>query len=153
MKYTRKKVKKLKKNKWKYTYVYIARHMRRLWPVAKHTSPLEREEAPWQVRKRNCLDYNQNLVMSPGGGSTPRLADWQPILKWFWLWRPRGARCLDHKVKWGCRPHCNQCHCRAIHFTLKMEEAESSDTLISYRRTTRPRLDFYVHSVSVFSDT
>jgi hypothetical protein len=37
------------------------------------TRPLNREVTPGQ--NCNCLDYNQNLVMSPGGGSKPRLTD------------------------------------------------------------------------------
>jgi len=44
---------------------------------------------PHDKQNRKGLDYNQNLVMSPGGGSTPGwtdwLTDWRSLVKWLWL--------------------------------------------------------------------
>jgi len=40
---------------------------------------------PHDKQNRNCLDYNQNLVMCPGRGLTPRRADWlMSAVKWLW---------------------------------------------------------------------
>jgi hypothetical protein len=37
-----------------------------MWPITWQTHPLDRENAPRQIN-RKCLDYNQNLGMSPAG--------------------------------------------------------------------------------------
>jgi len=60
------------KNGWSYTstpqYVFTAWYLNTvtILPVIRQTRPPVREDAPWQ-QYQSCLNYSQNLVMSPRG--------------------------------------------------------------------------------------
>jgi hypothetical protein len=71
----------------KIVHIYY-QHRQRLWPVTSQTCLPVREDAPWQ-QYLNCLNYSQNLVMSPTGarcqdGLTDGLSDW--LTDWLTDW-------------------------------------------------------------------